>query len=210
MTYDRKGGRLISVGGDGFIRIWNTQSGDELSSYKIDSPATITTIPDSGEIALAYEGHITMWDPGSGTDSITARELLQMPWRCEGLCFSNDANNFAAFNHYRLSLFERDSNNAAELRQKWTGTADEITTLARMDRHEMIACGTYTGKIALFELSTGKKLTQFDATGGAVRFLKSSADGNHLISAHDDATVIFWDVECLKLNALNRVGIDPP
>jgi hypothetical protein len=75
---------------------------------------------------------------------------------------------------------------------------EHATRLAYSPDGKLLAAGTESGTIHLWELPTGKQVAQVEGHRGGVSCLAISADGRRLASGGHDTTVLTWDV--LNLN----------
>jgi hypothetical protein len=75
---------------------------------------------------------------------------------------------------------------------------EHATGLVYSPDGKLLAVGTESGTIHLWELATGKEVAQVEGHRGGVSCLAFSADGRRLASGGHDTTVLTWDV--LNLN----------
>ena len=57
----------------------------------------------------------------------------------------------------------------------------------------VILRGLTAGRIQLWDVTTGDKLTTLDGHTATVKTLEFSADGKTFISAAEDGTILLWD-----------------
>ena len=65
----------------------------------------------------------------------------------------------------------------------------------------VIVRGLAAGRIQLWDVTTGDKLTTLDGHTATVRTLEFSADGKTLVSAAEDGTILLWDWEDVLKNS---------
>ncbi len=208
MAYCLNGKRLITVGGDGFIRLWDTKTGLEEWALRFEADITgLAVAPDGREVALGYSEHVGIWDVTKGKEIAQIRDDIGSCDRANALKFSKDGKSLAIANatFSRVAVFRRTSEREWERESRGYAPA---TTLALVDSEKLIACGTGKGTIVILDRSSGKRLTELGGDSGPVQSVETSPDGRYLISGYANETVLFWDMEAIRLNILNQVNID--
>ena len=91
------GKTLASGSKDGTIRLWNTTTGDQTTSFSADTNTALAFSADNKTLASVYnDKRITLWDINAGEELITLKGDIGT---CYALAFSPDSNILASGSH---------------------------------------------------------------------------------------------------------------
>lgn len=200
IAWSPDGQTLLSGSYDRTIRLWNTDSGEEIETYTPYSGLikTLSWAPDSKMIALGFM-----------TDAI---QLLQSKsWRFMGkltghsgwvtsITWSPDGHKVASTCSDEIVRIWNTNNLA--LVKKLTRHATWVFSTAWSPDGKMLSSGASDGDIHLWNTETWDQYCIFEGHTGSVTSLAWLPDSKTLASASADNTIRIWDIakkECSKI-----------
>ena len=191
----------------GVIRLWNTETGDEMAMIKPGFRGKMPMI-----LALAFspdgrwlvsgtiEGEIRMWDVATGEAlTVFAEPMEQENLGAIGaLAFSPDRALLAAGTHGYIHLWDvhtghkRSSIHTVHKRGRTT-FHDRPGSLVFSPDGTILVSGQNSGTIQLWDVKTGDRIAALDGHAQQVETLKFSPDGEMLVSTAQDGTIFLWD-----------------
>ena len=208
-------GKTVAFRGPGEIRLWNTETGDEVAIPLADLSAGIRNIPWRNipwVWALAFSpdsrwlvsgtsnGEIQMWDVATGEALVAFAKSKAL--RARALAFSPDGVLLAAGTHGYIHLWEVDTANEflpirtghrRDRHRPSTDSTELLELLVFSPDGEVLVSGFDTGTIQLWDVKTGEKIAALDGHTKGVNTLAFSPDGTMLVSAATDGTILLWD-----------------
>ena len=201
-------GKTVAFRGPGEIRLWNTETGDEVAIPLADLSAGIRNIPWVWALAFSPDsrwlvsgtskGEIQMWDVATGAALVAFAKSKAL--RARALAFSPDGALLAAGTRGHIHLWEVDTANeflpirTGHRRDRpSTDSAELLELLVFSPDGEVLVSGFDTGTIQLWDVKTGEKIAVLDGHTKGVNTLAFSPDGTMLVSAATDGTILLWD-----------------
>ena len=201
-------GKTVAFRGLGEIRLWNTETGNEVAIPLADLSAGIRNIPWVWSLAFSPDskrlvsgtskGEIQMWDVATGEPQVAFAKWKAL--RARALAFSPDGALLAAGTHDYIHLWEVDTANALlpisiEHRRDRSSTdsAELLERLVFSPDGEVLVGGFDTGTIRLWDIKTVDRIAALDGHTKGVNTLAFSPDGTMLVSAAKDGTMLLWD-----------------
>ena len=206
VTFSSDGG-LVAAGDDnGFIAVWDVESGEKLFEYEFQSEArSIAFSPDGVWMAVAASMRqaIRLFRVDDRTFALRTIEA-PLPGPMQSLAWSTDSQ--------QLFVGSRDNTNSAfvldlksdESKILWRGSVphDLLNDVALSgDNSILVAAGS--SLVRMWQVDEPKQIQSIPMRGVRVAF---SRDGDHLAVASDNSVVVYdanaWDVtQRIRLNA---------
>ncbi len=205
-------GNILAKGADNKIHLLDIETGEKreiiVSDHEDDSDdapfvRTVAFSPDGEKIVSGTSGgHVQLWDVETGamlssffehlSDDDENREPIQK------FAFSSDGSLIAVNSTKRIRIIGRaKTSHFKEL--LFTEEEDGDTFIFSPD-NTVLVVGYWGGKIRLWDVATGEKLTMLDGHKLYVQHLAFSPDNKTLMSV-GDGTILFWDWEKVLANA---------
>ncbi len=184
LAFSPDGKKLVSATMEGMIQMWDPETGIELTSLVEQDPEGVKhEVKEGGTLVTS-----TYKDP-----------ILV-------LAFSPNGKRLVAGSHQQIRLWNMETGN-------WGKGITSITSykegkyekgkeifhgseaLAFSPDSTVIVNGDGNGRIQLFDMTTGDKLTTLNGHTKQVETLKFSPDGKTLVSTGQDGTILLWDWE---------------
>jgi WD40 repeat protein/class 3 adenylate cyclase len=188
------GTRLASLSDDGTIKIWDTESNQELLSFPTgitekNLSRFISLSPDGKRLVTPAGEHLAkVWDVSSGKELLT---LIGHSDEVLATAFSPDGRTIAT-GSYDTTAKLWDAVTGKEL-ITLIGHQTGITTLAfSPDGSRLYTASDDDGVAFAWDIATGKSLFSFDGEGG-VQSITVSPDGTRLATGEFDTNVKLWD-----------------
>ena len=205
-------GKTVVFGSLGEIRLWQTETGDELSIPLVDWEADLTNIPHLTAFAFSPDGatlvsgsdqgEIQTWNAATGE----ALAVIAKPTEHENLGhisalrFSPDGALLAVGSHSQIHLWEVNTGNrllsvnTKHKRGNMMFQGDPEPLVFSRDGTVLVS-GLEHGIIQLWDVTTGDGIAVLDGHTQKVETLAFSPDGQTLVSTAMDGTILLWDWE---------------
>ena len=195
------------------IRLWNTETGDELvipvnddnddlkPGFRGNLPVVLAMAFSSDGrwfVSGTADGHIRMWDVATGEALTVFAERTKNLGRISALAFSPDRAVLAAGTHTRLHLWDVRTGHklfsVSTVHQRgWRILHDSPKLLVFSPDSAICLSGHSNGTIQLWDAKTGDRIAALDGHTQQVETLKFSPDGETLVSTGQDGTIFLWD-----------------
>ena len=189
------GGRIVSAGNDGWVRLWDTGTGHAVGSLKAndhgDTVFGIAFSPDGTRLAVpAADNAIQLWK--AGTPDKAGAPLKGHTGVVTSLAFSPDGRRLIS-GGLDGSVRLWDLTTGHQLPAVLNDPTDKVTSVAFSPDGRRAACGTFDHGIRLFDLDTGQQIANSPKLDdGAIASVAFSPDGRRLASGGDAGNVRLW------------------
>jgi WD40 repeat protein/tRNA A-37 threonylcarbamoyl transferase component Bud32 len=182
------GRRVVSAHGNGSVRLWDAQSGRELSCLRghRSKVSSVAISPDQRRALSGGDGSVLLWDLANGQESFRVDGLK--PYAVRSVAFSPDGCQAASADDLgQVQLWDLTG---AEPRvrplPRWHSRM--VLSVAFSPDGKALASAGYDGRIILSEMPAGKKMREWRLPGpvSAVCFAR---DGRHLATANANGTL---------------------
>ena len=207
--------KTVAIIFDNTIRLWNTETGDELVIPILDAlplgfhhnAPTILALAFSSDgrwlVSGTTEGDIRMWDVATG-EALTVFSEPTEPMDQEhlrhisALAFSPDRALLAAGTKNQIHLWDvrtghKLSSVSTVHKRGWGTHHDYPKPLVFSPDGAIFLSGHSSGTIQLWNAKTGDRIAALDGHTDQVETLKFSPDAETLVSTGQDGTIFLWD-----------------
>ena len=151
--------------------------------------------PDGKTLASgSHDTTVRLWDTTTGEHKKTliGRSDTGVNW-IKSVAYSPDGKTLASGSIWPERIIFWDSETGARKSTIEGNSGDGISALTYSPDGATLATGTLSGKIRLWDATTGKHKKTFIGTAGNVSSIVFSPDGHRIISGGDNKTIQFWD-----------------
>jgi WD40 repeat protein len=207
LAFSPDGGRLVSVGYLGTVKVWDAAEGRVVLDLEVPNGHTghvraAAYSPDGKRIATAGDDQtVRLWDALGGTPGLVYREH---PAAVTSLAFSPDGDWLASAS--RDGGVRLWSPSTGETKLTLRGHTAAVTSVAfSPDGRRLATAGEHPDMDPrLWSVETGEEIRRFPGHIVNVNSLAFRPDGLRLASAGNDGVILIWDVESGK-----SVGVLP-
>jgi WD40 repeat protein len=188
---------------------WDVAGGklvDKLADQHRGGLKDIALSPDGKTLATAGWPGVCLWDAGTGK----FLRVFGDYWR-SAVAWSPDGRFLAAG---RVASVEIIDTASGEVVQSFSCGAGNVTSLAFSPDNRTLVIGDDKKQVALWEVSSGQQRRSWPGHGDAVTRVLFEADGEHVVSASLDNTLLVWAVKELRnrspspANKLTRADLE--
>ena len=188
-TMTRDGRWLVILSQAGQSGIWDLREGrraGDLPAARASRTAVFT--PDERKLFMGYPATLKSWDWADGV----ATNPREMKVSGEVLALATDGTRlFLGRNTHSIAVLDvKTSETIRELK-----TFAAVYSLALSPDRRLVAAGTFSGVVNLWEVESGRQLESLKGQTALVNGLDFSADGKLLAVASRDGSTRLWDVE---------------
>jgi hypothetical protein len=189
------GGRIASAGDDGWVRLWDKDTGRAVGSLKAndhgDAVFGIALSPDGTRLAVPGTGNVIQLFNSTATEKIGV-PLEGHTGVVTSLAFSSDGRHLVSGGlDGTVRLW--DITTGHQLPALLDDPTDKVTSVAFSPDGRRAACGTLDHGIRLFDLDTGQPIADPPKLDdGAIASVAFSPDGHRLVSGGDAGNVRLW------------------
>ncbi len=181
VAFSSDGKRIAS--GDGAVRIWDTATGKEISTYKgtLGRVTSVAFRPDGQRIAAADEWMVKVWDTATTQKPLSPYTGFDS-WYTS-TAFSPDGKRLIAAGHGPIRVW--DTTTGAELLKVKTGDKP-VLCLAISPDGTRLALGGEDTTIKLLDAITGAQIRLLEGHTTQINGVAFSSDGSRIVSASGD------------------------
>lgn len=188
LEFSPDGRRLASSGAEGGAKLWDVETGRELSRLKHFGTVRDLRFNGQGDLLATAGGTaINLWDWQK------AQHLWSVPADASSLAFSQDGRLVAAAAGHNVKLVSVQDRQ--ELNPTGRPRSLELTAFAVGPEGKHLVAGTSQGEFVVYDLATGKSLRRWLSSAEPIRQLVFRPDGRILAAKHGRIRLQFWDAE---------------
>ena len=190
VAFSPDGRQIVSGSNDQTIKLWDTESGAELATFKVHCHVTsVAFSPGGKQIASGgSDSTVKLWDAQSGV------ELSALKGHTRGVrtvAFSPDGKQIASGSlDSTIQLWD------AAMRTELAtikGHAGAVLSVAFSPDGRQIASGSLDATIKLWDTTSGVELVTLKGHTSAINTIAFSPDGKRIASGSADNTIKLWD-----------------
>lgn len=187
------GNLLASVGEDGSVRTWRTDTGKEQRRFEGHKSKVVAVAlsADGSRLATAGEDGVALvWDVTTGNQvtSCSGHE-----GSLTGVVFAGDSKRLATCGTDKtVRLWDTATGG---LLHKLAGHKSTVAAVAFSPDGKLLASGGWDNRAILWNVDKGERLRDFSGHTRIVGCLTFSPDGKRLLTGSHDITARIWEVE---------------
>ncbi|WP_300456732.1 hypothetical protein [Accumulibacter sp.] len=198
VAFSPDGSRIVSGGGDGSVRLWDTNSGQPIGQPfrghqgRVDSVAFNRA--GTRIVSGSQDRTVRLWDAQTG-GPLGEPMLGHEDW-VSSVAFNHDGRRIVSASvDGTLRLW--DAETGQPIGRPMTGHADIWVTSAAFDqRGQRIVSGGVDGTIRLWDATTLRPIgAPMSGHQDSVLGVAFSGDGSRVVSASEDGTLRLWDAD---------------
>jgi len=188
------GGRLIVAGDEGFARLWDVDTGEEIVSLAghTGSVRSSDFSPDGSLVVTSggYKDHtVRTWDARTGAP---VRTFQGHAGSVNVVTFSPDGTRIASGgSDDQIRIWTVESGLISKV---LTGHSNNITTLAFSRDGRFLLSGSEDRTARLWAMETGEQVAIYRGHGDQIRDVALSPDGSRAATGSSDDSVRIWSV----------------
>ncbi|MDE0396348.1 MAG: sigma-70 family RNA polymerase sigma factor [Candidatus Poribacteria bacterium] len=209
-------GKRIASGGNGMIRLWHTETNtyidinlfepsNDSGGRSLFETTSLVFSPDGKKLVSGtMAGDVRIWDVNTGrllSDLIGKDPNSKIERHDDGsltvtfgleitaLAFSPNNDHIAVGDRTKIRML------GSKKQFRFKEIQHGVAVLAFSPDGTVLVSGTHNGKIILWDLLSGNKITTLDGHTQPVETLVFSPDGKTLVSTGQDGAVFVWDWE---------------
>ncbi len=194
VAWSPNGQYIASGSADTTVQVWNTSTGDTLSTYRghaglLNTVYSVAWSPHGQWIASAgADKTVQVWDAGTTKRATlyqahTAR-VLSVAWSPDDVSLASGGADKT------VQVWDAFSGKPV---QNYQGHVDTVYTVTWSPDGKIIASGSADRTVQVWDAVTGRRLLLYQKHTAAIHTLAWSPDGKYLASAGADRTVQVWE-----------------
>ncbi len=211
VTLSADGRRALSGSNDMTVRLWDTDTGQELKRFEEHTETVFSPMSMSASVALSADGRRALSGSVHGTvrlwDTDTGQELKRFEGHTDAVlsvALSADGRSALSVGQYgTVRLWDTDTGQELKRleRKHFFGRKDTAFSVAlSADGHRALSAsydgtGSLDKTAHLWDADTGQELKRFEGHTDGVLSVALSADGRRALSGSQDKTVRLWNTD---------------
>ncbi|MFD8724489.1 NB-ARC domain-containing protein [Streptomyces sp. NPDC059629] len=187
------GRRLLSVGDDGLLLLWDADRRDVLRTpaRKLAYPAAVAWSPDGRWAAAGDDTEVLLWE----TTDWRRVHTIPLGAGVNALAFAPTEPRLAVATSSRELRVVRldETGRPTGTVGAWEGHLDSVTAVAWSPDSRHLATGGYGGHVLLWDPATGLPRRLLEGDGSAVSSVALSRNGDRLVAVTVEGSAFLWD-----------------
>ncbi|THU94423.1 WD40 repeat-like protein, partial [Dendrothele bispora CBS 962.96] len=196
IAYSPDGRHVASGSDDCTVRIWDTQTGKQVSQPlqgHTDWATSVAYSPDGRYVASGSDHTVRIWDTQTGEQ--VGQPLHGHTGWTTSVAYSPDGR-FVASGSDDCTVRIWNTQTGEQIGQPFQGHTDLVTSVVYSPDGRHVASGSDDHTVRIWDTQTGEQVGQpFQGHTDRVRSVTYSPDGRHVASGSDDHTIRLWDTQ---------------
>ncbi len=195
VAFSPNGKHLVSAGGDGVVKWWDTERGQDVLTFGGFGRAAsaVAFSPDSQRVAgVGGSGIVRMWDVRTGREAVSFKKIAAHP---TGVAFSPDGKRLVtvAVSRKDPTLQVWDAKTGQQVQTLGAHGRWSLTAVAFSADGKRLATASMDRTARLWEGSTLKGIRELPKHGNTVLSVAVSPNGQRIATGSADHTARLWD-----------------
>lgn len=197
VAYCGRGTRVVTVSGDGCVRVWDAEHGERIGQPLADHECEVTCAAVSADgnriVSGSRDGTVLVWNVNSGEavaepfSSVEGREITPI----ESVAVNNDGTRVVF--SFRQQVWVRDVESGEAMSA--TRDAERDTCVAMSADGAQIAFLSPRWEVTVWDVKRRQVLRSFRrGQTDSIRSIAFGGDAKRVVSGSDHGTVCVWDV----------------
>jgi hypothetical protein len=193
LVYSADGSQMVTAGFDGYVRVWDAETGKPSHAFKADSGTVygLALSPDGKRIATASREGLRLWETADGRPHIRPNMNKH---ECVAVAFSPDGKLLASGDAQSVVLWEVATGKPAVTLSGFKG---ELSAVLFSRDGRTLYTSSYDKMIRLWEVRSGRLIRQAEAHTGWIWALDLRGDDKMVVSGSVDGQFKVWDASML-------------
>lgn len=194
IAFSPNGKQILSGSADKTLKLWDTVTGKEISSWPVPGIQSVAFSPDGKWLAAGRQANedktLKIWDVTAG------KETASLPDESAAITFSPDSQLLISASYKSVQIWDV---NTHKMNRSLDGHSQMVTSVAISPNGKQVVSGGTDRTVKLWDIVTGQLLHTFTGHTASINSVAFSPNGKWIVSAGFDGYLNWWDAQTKKL-----------